>query len=62
MLTRSGVRKLSLTDCNALEEENVSRDAATHGDLSRPKVPALADRLKSINPTWKSMQIHGGLI
>lgn len=49
-LTRAGVGALHLIDPDLLEPVNLSRSVFTTADLGRPKVEALADRLRAVNP------------
>jgi len=49
-LARSGVGRLILVDSDAVELSNLNRQHFFQADLGRPKVEALADHLKAINP------------
>jgi molybdopterin/thiamine biosynthesis adenylyltransferase len=50
MLVRAGVGKLVLIDPESLSVENLGRHVLTSTDIGRPKVEALARRLREINP------------
>ncbi len=53
MLVRAGVGRLTLFDPENLDPENIGRHMLTQKDLGRPKVEAMKDRLKEINPDCK---------
>ena len=50
-LARAGVGHLSLHDPDTLEPHNLCRHQASLRDLGRPKVEAVADRIREICPT-----------
>jgi molybdopterin/thiamine biosynthesis adenylyltransferase len=50
MLVRAGLGRLTLIDPDRLAIENVGRHVLTARDVGRPKVEALADRLREIDP------------
>ena len=50
MLVRAGVGRLTLTDPENLDPENIGRHMLTQKDLGRPKVEAMKARLQEINP------------
>ncbi len=50
MLVRSGVKRLSVLDFDVVEAANLSRTVFERADLGRPKVEALAERLRRIAP------------
>jgi len=51
-LVRSGLRHLTIVDCDQVAASNVNRQAmATTRTLGRPKVEAMKERLLEINPT-----------
>ncbi len=50
MLARAGAGRLALVDPEVFAIENVGRHMLTAKDVGRPKVDALADRLREINP------------
>lgn len=49
-LVRSGFRHLEITDFDCVEAKNLNRQFYFLEDIGRPKVEALAERLRSINP------------
>jgi proteasome lid subunit RPN8/RPN11 len=49
-LARSGVGRLTLLDPELVAPENLGRSPYLAGDVGRPKVAALTDRLATINP------------
>ncbi len=49
-LVRFGLTKLTLYDFDIVEEHNIANQMFTYKDLNRPKVEALADILRAINP------------
>ena len=50
-LVRTGVGKITLVDDDVVAESNVNRQCpATAATIGRPKVEAMAERLKAINP------------
>lgn len=49
-LARAGVGSLHLIDPDRVEPVNLSRSVFTTADLGQPKVEALADRLRAVNP------------
>lgn len=49
-LARAGVGSLHLIDPDRVEPVNLSRSVFTTADLGRPKVEALADRVRVVNP------------
>lgn len=49
-LTRAGVYDFVLTDPDVVTASNLATQQVYRGDLGRPKVEALADRLHDINP------------
>jgi sulfur carrier protein ThiS adenylyltransferase len=49
-LVRAGVGRLILIDHDVVEKSNLNRQAFFLEDIGRPKVEALASRLRSINP------------
>lgn len=49
-LTRSGVGSFTLVDPEGVEPENLGRSAYRGADVGRPKVTALAELIRSINP------------
>lgn len=50
MLVRAGLGRLTLIDPETLSIENVGRHVLTTRDVGRPKVEALAERFREINP------------
>ncbi|MFB3826711.1 MAG: ThiF family adenylyltransferase [Bryobacteraceae bacterium] len=50
MLARAGIGRLALIDPETLAVENLGRHVLTAADLGKPKVYALARRLREINP------------
>lgn len=56
-LTRSGVGDLRLIDSDCVAEENLCRTTFIHSDIGRPKVEALAARLRAIRPSV-SVEAH----
>ncbi|MFV0421756.1 sulfur carrier protein ThiS adenylyltransferase ThiF [Oleidesulfovibrio sp.] len=50
MLVRSGVRKLVLADYDRIEPSNLNRQWFTPDQLGMPKVQALADNLRKLEP------------
>lgn len=49
-LARAGVGKLILVDSDVVELSNLNRQHFFRADIGRPKVEALADHLRAINP------------
>lgn len=49
-LARFGITKITLHDFDIVEEKNVANQMYTNEDVGKPKVEALADILKRINP------------
>jgi hypothetical protein len=49
LLVRSGVERLTVIDPDTVEPPNLSRSVYDGDDLGRPKVAALAERLRRIN-------------
>jgi sulfur carrier protein ThiS adenylyltransferase len=49
-LTRAGVGRLILADADLVEASNLNRQHFFQVDIGRPKVEALADHLRAINP------------
>ena len=58
MLTRAGIGKLTLVDPELFSIENVGRHVLTPKDVGRPKVEALAERLREINPALEVDSRH----
>jgi sulfur carrier protein ThiS adenylyltransferase len=50
MLLRSGVRTLTLIDCDTIEESNLNRQLFFHEQIGQLKVEALAETLLRIDP------------
>lgn len=48
--TRIGVSRFILVDCDTVEASNLSRTVYVFEDVGKPKVEALANRLRSVNP------------
>jgi len=57
-LTRVGIGRLIVVDPDAVEAHNLTRSAYRACDIGKPKVDALADILKAINP-WLRVEAHG---
>ena len=49
-LTRSGVGRLILADCDRVEESNLNRQQYVRADIGRLKTEALAEYLRRIDP------------
>src|SRR5687768_3210933 len=56
LLTRSGIGRLIVVDSDDVEASNLSRSVYKSQDVGRPKLEALADRLKDINPSLQIVQ------
>lgn len=52
-LTRAGIGRLYLADFDVVEISNLNRQAYFRSDIGKPKVHALANYLKNINPNVK---------
>lgn len=50
MLVRAGAGSVTLIDPELFSAENIGRHVLTSRDLGKPKVRALADRLREVNP------------
>lgn len=50
VLVRHGVGGFTLVDPDVVEAPNLSRSVYRHGDIGRPKVEALADHLRAVDP------------
>lgn len=50
MAARTGAGRITLIDPDTLTEENIGRHMLTTCDLGRPKVEAMRDRIRMINP------------
>ncbi|MBI4392863.1 MAG: ThiF family adenylyltransferase [Euryarchaeota archaeon] len=50
-LARLGVGELTLIDPDTLEEHNLENQLYDHSDIGKPKVIALAERLRKIDPS-----------
>lgn len=50
MLARSGIRRFILVDRDRVEASNLNRQAYFPADLGRPKVEALAEHLRALDP------------
>src|SRR5258707_1382339 len=59
MATRTGVGKLTLIDPEVLAPENLCRHVLTSTSLGKPKVAALAEHLRAVNPEIDVVPIHG---
>ena len=58
-LARSGAGRLTLIDLDHVAESNVNRQIhALENELGRPKVSAMADRIRSINPECGVVEIE----
>ena len=57
MLVRSGVGNLVLVDFDAVDESNLNRQHYFRRDIGRPKVDALAEQLRAIDPAV-SVETH----
>lgn len=49
-LARMGLTKITLYDFDTVEEHNIANQMYTEDDLRKPKVEALAARMRAINP------------
>lgn len=69
-LARLGLTKITLYDFDTVEEHNIANQMYTEDDLRKPKVEALAARMRAINPQigddlviepngYKSQQLSG---
>lgn len=59
-LARSGVGELTLVDSDSVAPTNLNRQLeALHSTLGLPKVQAVADRLRDINPTLRLHPLQG---
>lgn len=50
LLARAGVGRLILADHDVVEPSNLNRQHFFRSDIGRPKVEALADHLRAVNP------------
>jgi sulfur carrier protein ThiS adenylyltransferase len=57
-LARAGIGGLILADCDSVEESNLNRQYFFLDDIGKPKVDALAARLRQINPAIR-LVLHG---
>lgn len=57
-LVRAGVGELILADFDVVEETNLNRQYFFRSDLRQPKVIALADHLRNINPDVRITSHH----
>jgi len=57
MLVRAGLKELALVDGDLLEAGNVCRHTATLVDVGRPKVKAVAARLRQLSPTVQVTEV-----
>jgi proteasome lid subunit RPN8/RPN11 len=60
-LARCGVGEFVLIDPDAVAESNIATQQAYRKDIGRPKVIALADRLRDINPQARIQQVPSSL-
>lgn len=58
MLLRSGVKRLTLIDFDRVEESNLNRQLFFRDQLGMPKVEALADTLRRIDPDANLHLVH----
>ncbi len=58
MLARAGIGTLVLVDFDVVDGSNIKRQAYTLADIGRPKVSALSDIIRSIDPDVKLMSNH----
>jgi len=58
-LVRAGIGGLVLVDGDRVEESNLNRQHFFRADIGRPKVAALADHLRAINPGVE-LELHEG--
>ncbi len=59
MIARSGVERMTIIDGDCVSISNLNRQlAATHSNLSRPKVEVMAERMQDINPAIKLTVLH----
>ena len=58
-LARSGVRRLTLIDLDHVAESNTNRQIhALDGEYGKPKVQAMADRIRAIDPAAETVAIE----
>jgi len=62
-LGRMGIKRFTLIDPDRVEEKNLAAQGFVHGDIGRPKVEALADRLREVefeqgNPDMSPLTIE----
>jgi len=58
-IARSGVYEIVLIDPDTVSASNLATQQVYRRDLGRPKVDALADRLRDINPTIEVVGLQG---
>jgi hypothetical protein len=58
-LTRAGVYDIVLVDPDVVSASNLATQQVYRRDLGRPKVEAIADRLRDINPAVEVMPLQG---
>ncbi|MEY6432084.1 ThiF family adenylyltransferase [Thioalkalicoccus limnaeus] len=58
---RLGFEHLTLADGDVVDSHNLNRQAFATADVGRPKVSALADRLRAINPEVKIREVAANL-
>ncbi len=59
MAARTGVGKLTLIDPEVLAPENLGRHVLTSTSLGKPKVAALAEHLRAVNPEIDIVSVQG---
>lgn len=59
-LARFGVTDMTLYDFDVVESRNIVNQMFTQEDIGRPKIEALADYLKRINPECNLKLVHEG--